>query len=366
MKILVAGGGSGGHVNPALSMADRLRKRYPEAKFLFVGSRRGLENDLVPKAGYDLCTIPVRGFSRKGPLSKFFPYMVLAAGMIKSFFTVLRFKPDIAFGTGGFASGPVLYWTCFFKIPTLIHEANVLPGITNRMLSPKADTVAVAFKESIGYFKKTKRIVVTGNPVRESLLEKDRGEARRALGMEPGQKLIVAMGGSQGAEPINNAVLDMLKNFYRYGDFKLIFAPGKRHYDSVIAEYDGKFSNVDIKPYIYDVETVYAAADVVINRAGAITLAEITALGLPSILIPSPYVSENHQEINANTLKNRGACDVLTDDELTGQSLYCAITGIIKDERKLETMRKASAEAGTHDALDKLEELLVSMAEGGK
>lgn len=361
MKILVAGGGSGGHVNPAIAMTDRLKKRYPNAKFLFVGSGRGLENDLVPKAGYDLITIPVRGFSRKGLLSKILPYIVLIAGMIKSFFIVLKFKPDIAFGTGGFASGPVLYWTCAFKIPTLIHEANVLPGITNKLLSSKADVVAVAYKESIDYFKKTKKIVITGNPVRENLLNKDRNEARETLGIKQDQKLIVAMGGSQGASPINNAILDMLKNHYKEGDFKLIFTPGKRHYDSIIENYDNKFPDVDIKPYIYDVETVYAAADMVINRAGAITLAEITALGLPSILIPSPYVSENHQEINANMLKDRGACEVLTDDELTGKRLYKSINEIIGDDKKLAAMKKASSKAGRYDALDKLEKLLVSM-----
>jgi UDP-N-acetylglucosamine--N-acetylmuramyl-(pentapeptide) pyrophosphoryl-undecaprenol N-acetylglucosamine transferase len=365
MKILVAGGGSGGHVNPAISIADRLRERYPDAEFLFVGSNRGLENDLVPKAGYRLATIPVKGFSRKGSISRIGPYIVLAAGMIKSFFIVFRFKPDLAFGTGGFASGPVLFWTGLFNIPTLIHEANVFPGITNRMLSSKADIVALAFFESSVYLKKAKRIEVTGNPVRGTLLKTDREEARKRMGMDPGSRLVVAMGGSQGAAPINNAILEMLRDHYKNGDFKLVFAPGKRHYEEVVNKYEGDFRDVEIKPYIYDVETVYAAADLVINRAGAITLAEITALGIPSILIPSPYVAENHQEANARMLEGKGACRVLTENKLNGRRLYETIMGIISDREKLGKMRAASKEAGETDALDKIENLLVELAKGG-
>ena len=187
MKILVAGGGSGGHVNPALAMAGSLRDKYPGAEFLFVGSRRGLENDLVPKAGYKLATIPVRGFSRGNFLSKLVPYAVLIMGMIKSLFIVSSFRPDIAFGTGGFASGPVLFWTSLFKIPTLIHEANVLPGITNRMLSPRVDITAVGFARSADNFKKSKRIEVTGNPLRKELLEVDSEKARGLLGLKKGE-----------------------------------------------------------------------------------------------------------------------------------------------------------------------------------
>lgn len=366
MKILVAGGGSGGHVNPAISIADRLKGKYPEAEFLFVGSKRGLENDLVPKAGYNLANIPVKGFSRKGPISRIGPYMVLAAGMVKSLFIVLKFKPDLAFGTGGFASGPVLFWTGLFKIPTLIHEANVLPGITNRMLAPKADITALAFSESASYLKKAVRIEVTGNPVRGSLLKTDREDARKRMGMDPSDRLVVAMGGSQGAAPINNAILEMLRDHYKSGDFKLVFAPGKRHFEEVKNRCEGGFEDIEIKPYIYDVENVYAAADLVINRAGAITLAEITALGIPSILIPSPHVAENHQEANARMLEKKGACRVLTENELDGRRLYETIMETISDPEKLGEMRTASKQAGTTDALDKLESLLVGLVEGGR
>lgn len=365
MKILIAGGGSGGHVNPALAMANEIKGRHPDADFLFVGSRKGLENDLVPKAGYPLVTIPVRGFSRGNFLSKIGPYAVLLLGMIKAFIIVLRYRPDLAFGTGGFASGPVLFWTSFFRIPTLVHEANVLPGVTNRMLSPKVEITAVGFEESASNFQKARRIEITGNPVRKELFDITRKQARENLGIPENDRLVVAMGGSQGAAPINEAVLDMLSNHYKPGDFRLVFAPGRRHYDEISKRAGKVPDGVEIKSYIYNAAEIYNAADLIINRAGAITLAEITSLGLPSILVPSSYVSENHQEINARALEERGGCHVLLDKELNGESLYGNIMYILEDEDKVEVMRKSSADFGTRDALEKLGDIFDEML-GGK
>ncbi|MBN1624099.1 MAG: undecaprenyldiphospho-muramoylpentapeptide beta-N-acetylglucosaminyltransferase [Clostridia bacterium] len=354
MKILVAGGGSGGHVNPALAMAGSLREKYPEARFLFVGSKRGLENDLVPKAGYKLATIPVRGFSRGSFLSKLVPYIVLIFGMIKALFIVIGFRPDLAFGTGGFASGPVLFWTSFFKIPTLIHEANVLPGITNKMLGPKVDVTAVGFAKSADNFQKSRRIEVTGNPLRRELMNVSREDARKSLGLKNDDKLVVIMGGSQGAAPINQAVADMLENHYKAGDFRLIFAPGKRHYDELAGRFANIPEGVQIKSYIYNADVVYNAADLIINRAGAMTMAEITALGIPSILIPSPYVAENHQEDNARALEEAGGCRVILEKHLTGDLLYSSILQILLDVQLTDSMRKSSAGFGIRDATDKL------------
>lgn len=357
MRILIAGGGSGGHVNPALAMANNLRNKYPKAQFLFVGSSRGLENDLVPKEGYKISHIPVRGFSRKKGVSKIWPYLVLVAGMIKSLFIFLKFRPDMAFGTGGFASGPVLFWTTFFKVPTLLHEQNVLPGITNTMLSSKANITAVSFSESIEYLKKAKRIEVTGNPIRLKILNADRIESRTKLALKESEKLVIIMGGSQGAKPINDAVVEMLESIYKEGDFRLIFAPGKRHYVQVNSTLSRKFKSVEIPSYIYDADVVYSAADLIINRAGASTISEITVLGIPSILVPSPYVAENHQEKNARALEANGGCVVLKEDELSGKSLYDNIISIIRDEERLASMRKALISVGIRDASEKLEKL---------
>lgn len=350
MKILVAGGGSGGHVNPALAMAKSLGVRYPDAEFLFVGSKKGLENDLVPKAGYKLVTIPVKGFSRGSFLSKLVPYLVLALGMLKSFFIVLSFRPDLAFGTGGFASGPVLFWTSFFRIPTLIHEANVLPGITNRMLAPRVDITAVGFSKSADNFKKAERVEVTGNPIRSELTGITREQARKSLGLTEDDRLVVVMGGSQGAAPINKAIVEMLEEHFRTGDFRLIFAPGKRHYDEISARITEIPEGVEIKSYIYDADTVYNAADLIVNRAGAMTMSEITALGIPSILIPSPYVAENHQEDNARALEASGGCRVILETELTGGSLYKNIIEILSDRALSEGMRSSSRKFGIKDA----------------
>lgn len=364
MKILIAGGGSGGHVNPALAMANNLRIKYPDAKFLFVGSKKGLENDLVPKEGYQLARIPVKGFSRKGGLSKLWPYMVLVTGMIKAFFIYLKFRPDMAFGTGGYASGPILFWTSLFKVPTLLHEANVLPGITNKMLSKRADIVAICYPESKEYLKKAKRIELTGNPIRKSILSSNRAVSRKKLKLSTNEKLVVIMGGSQGARPINDAAVEMIKDIYKDGDFKLIFAPGKRHYVAVSSVITNKFKNVDIPSYIYDADIVFSASDLIVNRAGASTISEIAALGVPSILIPSPYVAENHQEKNARALESNGGCVVLKDDELSGQVLYDNIVNIIKDESRLKKMQEAATSVGIRDADIKLAKLFDELLEG--
>ncbi len=366
MKILIAGGGTGGHVNPAIAMANNLRAKYPKAEFLFVGSKRGLENDLVPKEGYKIARIPVRGFSRKGGLSKIWPYMVLLAGMVKSFFIFLKFRPDMAFGTGGYASGPILLWTSLFKVPTLIHEANVLPGITNKTLAKRADITAVCFPESIEYLKKAKRIEITGNPIRKKILKADRTSSRAALGLGIADKLVVIMGGSQGAKPINDATVEMLGEIYKDGDFKLIFAPGKRHYVAVSSVVNNKFQDVEIPSYIYDADIIYSAADLIINRAGASTISEIAALGVPSILIPSPYVAENHQEKNARALEANGGCIVLKDNELNGQVLYDSIRSIIDDNERIVLMRKSAASVGIRDASEKLEVLFDELLKGVK
>ena len=364
MKILIAGGGTGGHVNPAIAMANNLRVKYPDAKFLFVGSKHGLENDLVPKEGYKIKNVPVKGFSRKGGLSKIWPYMVLIAGMIKSFFILLKFKPDLAFGTGGYASGPILFWTTLFKIPTLLHEQNVLPGITNQMLSKRADITAVSFPESEEHLTTARRIEITGNPLRKKILRADRQASRKALGLNDTQKLVVIMGGSQGAKPINEAVMEMLSGIYNDGDFKLIFAPGKRHYVAVSSVVNNKFANVEIPSYIYDADVVYSAADLIVNRAGASTISEIAVLGVPSILIPSPYVAENHQEKNARALEANGGCIVLRDSELSGQVLYDDIIKIISDEKRLESMRTAAKSVGIRDASEKLALLFDELLKG--
>jgi len=364
MKILIAGGGTGGHVNPALAMANNLRIKYPDAEFLFVGSKRGLENDLVPKEGYKITNVPVLGFSRKGGLSKLWPYMVLVAGVIKSFFIFLKFKPDLALGTGGYASGPILFWTSLFKVPTLLHEQNVLPGITNKMLSKRASIVAVSFPESKNHLKNAKRVEVTGNPIRKKILSAKRVDSRAVLGLKENEKLVIIMGGSQGAKPINDAVVEMLDGIYKDGDFKLIYAPGKRHYVAVSSVIKNKFENVEIPSYIYDADVVYSAADLIVNRAGASTISEIAVLGVPAILIPSPYVAENHQEKNARTLEANGGCIVLKDEQLSGQVLYNNILSIINDPIKSESMKKSCKAVGIRDALDKLSVLFDELLEG--
>lgn len=359
MHILFAGGGTAGHINPALAVAGYIKERHPDAKISYIGTADKLEAKLVPQKGYDFYTIDVAGFRRK----------ITPANIVKNISAVKkafvssadskkilqRIKPDVVVGTGGYVSGPVLKQAQKLGFKTAIHEQNAFPGVTTKMLAPGANAVMLAMPEAEKYLKLKKKPIITGNPIRQELLKITREEARRKLGLDE-HPLILSFGGSLGARRINEAVCDLIKWHNGTGKFYHIHATGKLGYNTMLQSLDGNSlsSEIEIREYIEDMDICMAAADLVICRAGAITLGELQACRKPSILIPSPYVAENHQFHNAMTLKNAGAAELLEESELSGETLIQTVSHLIENKPRLEKMSKAAGDSAIIDANERI------------
>lgn len=349
MRILIAGGGSAGHVNPAISIAKEIKKHDSSVEILFIGSKKGIEKDLVPREGFDIEFIDVEGFKRPINLKAIKTLFVMMKGLAQTKRIIRKFKPQIAIGTGGFVSGPAIFMAHRYGCRIMIHEQNAYPGVTNRMLSRYADVCMVSFDANSELLSKAKKLVKTGNLIDESFC---RSEGYK---QNTGKKTIVIIGGSQGAMTINNTVVDMINNHMKKDEFELIFAPGKRHYSEVIDAVKNTDGCIHIQDYIYDRQTVYKNCDLMVARGGAITISEIMAMGKPSIIIPSPFVPDHAQEKNAEQIKDKGACEVIYDDkEFTGKKLYDSISGLLNDDgRRMEIAGKAYS-LGIRDANDRV------------
>ncbi|TDX53014.1 undecaprenyldiphospho-muramoylpentapeptide beta-N-acetylglucosaminyltransferase [Orenia marismortui] len=363
MKVLISGGGTGGHIYPGLAIAKGLEDKFDNTDILFVGTEKGLESDIIPKEGYDLKTITVEGLPRKISLKLFKSFLKTGLGILESRSIIKSFKPDIVIGTGGYVCGPVVLTASLRKIPTLIHEQNAYPGITNRLLARFVDKVALSNGDAKKYFHSEEKTILTGNPVRLEILKKTKKEALKELGINGDKKLILVFGGSRGAESINRSVIELYDKIKDL-DLQLLHITGKKGYESVIQKAESmgikgvEVGDIIIKPYLYNMSAALAVADLVISRAGATGLAEITACGIPAILIPYPYASENHQEYNARSLENNGAAKVILDNELTGKKLYDLVSTLFQDENKLLIMSRASKNLGKPEALDNLVKII--------
>ncbi len=366
MKILFAGGGTAGHINPALAVADYIKERHPDAQISYIGTADKLEAKLVPEKGYDFYTIKVAGFRRSLSPSAIIhnvSAVKLAATSILSAKKILKkVKPDVVVGTGGYVSGPVLRAAQQLGIKTAIHEQNAFPGVTTKMLAPKADKVMLAMPEAKKYLKLNKEPVITGNPIRQELLSVDRETARKKLGLD-NRPLILSFGGSLGARRLNEAVTELIKWHNGTQKFHHIHATGRVGYDAMLESLkDTELSSeISIREYITDMDICMAAADLVICRAGAITLGELQACGKPSVLIPSPYVAENHQYHNALTLKKDGAAELVEEKDLSGESLIKAVEVLIEYKPKLEKMSNAAVKNAIVDANQRIYEIIMQL-----
>ena len=361
MKVLLAGGGTAGHINPALAIAGYIKKKRPETEFLFIGNRDGMEQRLVPQAGFDIRSITISGFKRS-----FSPKnMVENVKTVTRTFTssheakkiISEFKPDICIGTGGYVSGPVIRTAAKMGIPCIIHEQNAYPGVTNKMLAKSVNKVMLAVPDAKKYFEKAD-FVVTGNPVRGDILTADKEESRAELKLD-GRPMILSFGGSLGARKINEAVADIVARSGKDGRYQHIHAYGKYGdwFPDLVKEKGTDISqcnNLDIRPYIDNMPTCMAAADLVICRAGAITLSEIQAMGKPAILIPSPNVAENHQYHNAMALVNAGAAEIIEESELSGETLMKTVDKMLLDPEKLKTISENSRKMAITDANERI------------
>lgn len=359
MRVLIACGGTGGHINPGLAIADIIKSKYPDAEFLFAGTPKGMESKLVPKAGYRLETIKVAGFQRKisfeniGRNAKAVAYLATSGKRAKEI--IRNFKPDIAIGTGGYAAGPVIRKAARMGIPTAIHEQNAYPGVTNKLLSKEVDFVMLTVIEALDFMDKSKfEYAVTGLPVRSNINTRNKAEARKKLGMDD-SFTILSFGGSLGAGCINDTMTETIKwhtkNNLRINHIHGYGGMGKDSFPQAMKEagIPLKSNRLRITEYINDMDVCLAAADLVICRSGASTLAELEAAGKASILIPSPIVAGNHQYHNAMVLGKAGAAFVIEQKDVTNDKIIAEIENLYNSPDKVEIMSECAAKLHLSD-----------------
>ncbi|GAE33857.1 undecaprenyldiphospho-muramoylpentapeptide beta-N-acetylglucosaminyltransferase [Halalkalibacter akibai] len=362
MRVIVSGGGTGGHIYPALSLINEIKRKHKNAEILYIGTEKGLEADIVPRAGIPFETIHISGFQRKLSVENVKTIARFITGTQKAKKIIKNFKPDVVIGTGGYVCGPVVYAASKLKIPTVIHEQNSVPGLTNKFLSKYVDKVAICFEEARSFFP-NKKVVFTGNPRASDVMHVDPVAGRTSLGLDASKRTVLIVGGSRGARPINDAFTSVIDE-WTHKNYQVVYVTGAVHYDTVMEKVKlaAQSKNVIIKPFIHNMPDVLGAVDLIVARAGATTLAEITALGLPSILIPSPYVTNNHQEKNALSLKNTGAAIVYNEKEMNGQLLLKDIDQIFNEQGKWDKMHTAAEKLGVPDAAENVYQLLVEVS----
>jgi UDP-N-acetylglucosamine--N-acetylmuramyl-(pentapeptide) pyrophosphoryl-undecaprenol N-acetylglucosamine transferase len=358
MKIVVSGGGTGGHIYPALALIREIQKENSNAEFLYIGTQSGLESTLVPREKIPFKSIHITGFKRSLSIDNIKTVVRFLTGVRDSKRMLKEFKPDIVIGTGGYVCGPVVYAAAKLKIPTIVHEQNSVPGLTNKFLSRYVNKIAVCFDEAKEHFPEDK-VVFTGNPRASEVLGKDGTRGRLSAGLSTTMPVVLIFGGSRGARPINDAVI---KSLSELGEkpYQVLYITGDVHYQEVKDEVElvGNPQNVVIKPFIHNMPEVLAGVDLVVSRAGATTLAEITSLGIPSILIPSPYVTNNHQEKNARSLSDHGAADLLLEKDLNSITLLQCIDRILLNKETLKEMKTKAKKLGVPDSATRVYKLM--------
>ena len=365
MNIMISGGGTGGHIYPALTIYKTLETMV-DANFLYVGTERGLESRIVPKEGIPFTTLPVQGLQRKLSLDILVTAGKTLSSLWKANQLISDFKPDIVIGTGGYVCGPLLLAAALRGIPTLIQEQNVVPGITNKILSRFVDVVAVGYEEAAPHFPRAKKVIYTGNPVRPSVVTANREEARAYFGLQEDQTAILVAGGSRGARSINTAMQAVHEHYKGREDIKIIHATGTDEYRRVceglgIPEEDVYSPTSHIVPYLDNMDMAMAASDMAIFRSGAIGLAELAVRGIPSILIPYPYAAADHQTFNAKAFVDAGASTMIVDKELNGTRLLQAVDAMLADQRCRKRMAEATLQLGKPEAAIEIAKLALSI-----
>ena len=354
MKVIMTGGGTGGHIYPAIAIADEIKSRHSDAEIIFVGTERGMEKDIVPKAGYPIKFITVSGLNRKNPIKLIKTLKDLNHGLHEAKQIIKEFKPDLVIGTGGYVCGPVMKTAAGMGIKTYIHEQNAFPGLTNKLLSRGAERVFVAFDDAKKYFKTKKEPVTVGNPVRHAFTEVDRQAARESLGVKEDEFMVLSFGGSLGAQRINDEMTVAAERLRDRAGLRIFFVTGRRYYSSIMENADKTNARVTYLQYIDDMPKYLNACDLAITRSGALTVSEITACGRASVMIPSPYVTNNHQYYNAKVVADRGGAILIEEKDLTNGEVADEIEQLMNDRQILEKMEKASAALGTVTSAGKI------------
>ncbi len=370
MRVIISGGGTGGHIYPALSIADALKREDKNTEILYIGTAAGLESNLVPKHGYPFKSIRVKGFRRKLSADTIKSFTELLKGLYDAHRLLKEYKPDVVVGTGGYVAGPVLMVAHLRGIPTVIHEQNVLPGATNKILGHFVDAIAVSFEGAVKYFGKNDRVFVTGNPIRQQIVRGDKSKAIEKFGFTSQLPIVLSFGGSGGSFSLNRAMVDFIGFLMKKDSLQLLHATGEEHFEIFMQSLRVKGinlkskGNIKVVPYLYDMPRALLAADLVITSAGAITIAEVTMAGLPSILIPKSYVTGNHQEHNARALENKGAAIVITEAQLRGELLHKEVLKLIKDRERLHRMGECSRGLAKEGAAIKICDIIRGIVKG--
>lgn len=371
MRVIFTCGGTGGHINPAIAVAKLLLSQRPDTEILFVGAQDGMENKLVPREGFRLETVKIsnyrRSFTPKAICHNVSTMVHITGSMRKADRIIREFRPDVIVGTGGYASYPVLKQGARRGIPTAVHEANAVPGLTTRMVADKADRILVCFEESREYYKNPERVTVVGMPVRQEFLFTKREQARKALGLDD-KPLIVSAWGSLGAREMNKMTAELFRlecengtpwhHIHATGSYGWRWMPD---YVRQLGVDLSRHPRLDMREYIYDMPQLMAAADLVISRAGASSLNEIAASGTPCIIIPSPNVTDNHQEKNARVLERRGAAVVLRESECSARTLYDTAASLLADTERCARMRNALQNLAVVDSAERIYQTILEL-----
>ena len=362
MRVIIAAAGTAGHINPGLAIANEIKKQEKNSKIIFIGTTRGLENDLVPRAGYELKTIDAYGLSKKISIDNIKKMYKTLKGFGEAKKIIKEFKPDVVIGTGGYICGATIMGAHKLGIPTVLHESNAFPGKAVKMLSKSTDTILVSFKDAIPRIKGAKNIVYTGTPVKirkQDYTNEQKKNKLEELKLKNDKPSVLIFGGSQGAKKINDALIEIIEKGLNK-NYQVIWATGPKQYDIIKEELDKNKKNINridgmkIVPYIYNMEEMMNVADLIVARAGAMTVTEIANLGKPSILIPLPNVSHNHQLYNAKVLEKVGAATIVLNDELTGEKLNSEIENIVLNKEKMLNMGKDALKVSVSNVEEKI------------
>ena len=372
MRVIISAAGTGGHINPGIAIANKIKEKIPNSEIVFIGTSRGMENDLVPRAGYELKTINAYGLSKKISIEnlKHIISTLCSKKDVKKIFD--EFKPDIVIGTGGYICGPVFSVATERKIPTILHESNAFPGKAVKMFSKKVDEILVGFEETKDLLKDCKKVIVTGTPTKIkkiNIKDKRKKEILEELGIKNNLPIVLIFGGSQGAQKINEAVVEMIK-LGNNKNYQIIWATGPKQFDIVKDLFEknnintNTLKNVKMIPYIYNMEEVMNLSDLFVCRSGAMTITEVSIVGKPAIFIPLPSIGANRQEDNALVLEKIGAAKMILNNEVNGNNLGDAINSVINDEEKLQEMGKKAETKAPVNVEEKIYNEINSLLKG--
>ncbi len=370
MKVIMTCGGTGGHIYPAIAIANKIKEENPQAEIIFIGTGRPLEKKVIPKAGYELRVISASGFHRKKIYRNLFTAKDMIKGLVQAGHILKEFNPVAVIGTGGYVCVPVIMRANQMGINTYIHEQNAMPGLANRWLAPRTDKIFLGFEEAAPFFKNKDKLFITGNPIRKSFEGISKAQARKQLSEKKDSFMVLVFGGSLGSAVINRATLDALPYFSFHEELSIYFVTGSRYYDEIKKELEKhglkENHNLKLMEYAENMDILLQSADLAVSRAGALTLAEEALVGVPAILIPSPNVTGNHQLYNAKAVSENGGAIILEETNLSGAKLAKAIINLSQDSKAIDMMRNRMKDLGNNKSASIIYEHLDLTRKGAK